>query len=91
MSKEKTNITFKLVSERICIITTKTSDNIKCYLISAYTLTSENIKRNLGETRILYEQLSSLVNSIIQSDKLVIGKVANATTKLKVLERKTNL
>ena len=81
---ENTNVTFNPVSERICIITTNTSENIKCHLVSAYAPTIENTIRNPDETRIFYEQLWSLIKSIKQKDDLRIGGDFNAKTKLQV-------
>ena len=46
ITTENTNVTFNPVSERICIITTNTSENIKCHFISAYAPTLENTVRN---------------------------------------------
>ena len=46
ITTENTNVTFNPVSERIYIITRDTSENIKCYLISAYASTLENTVRN---------------------------------------------
>ena len=54
----------------MCIIATKTSE---CYLISACPPTLEKTMRNPNKTRIYYEQLSSLINSITQGGALVIG------------------
>ena len=85
---ENTNVTFNPVSERICIITTNTIENIKFHLISTYAPTLENTVRNPDETRIFYEQLSSL-NSIKQRDALVIGGDVNAKTKLQVSDMET--
>ena len=45
ITSDSTNVTFNLVSEQIYIITTKTSDNIKCHLVSAYAPTLENTIR----------------------------------------------
>ena len=73
ITTKNTNVTFNPVSERICIITTNTSENIKYYLISAYASTLENTVRIPDETHIFYEQLSSLINSIKQRDALIIG------------------
>ena len=50
ITTQNTNVTFNPVSERICIITTNTSENIKCHLISAYAPTLENTVRNPDET-----------------------------------------
>ena len=86
ITTQNTNVTFNPVSERICIITTNTSENIKCHLISAYAPTLENTVRNPDETHIFYEQLSSLINSIKQRDALIIGGDFNAKTKLQVSE-----
>ena len=36
ITTENTNVTFNPVSERICIITTNTRENVKSHLISAY-------------------------------------------------------
>ena len=80
ITTENTKVTFNLVSERICIITTNTSENIRCHLISAYAPTLENTVRNPDETRILYEHLSSLINSIKQRDALITGGDFNAKT-----------
>ena len=93
ITTENTNVTFNPVSERICIITTNTSENIKCHLISAYAPTLENTVRNPDETRIFYEQLSSLINSIKQRDALIIiiGGDFNAKTKLQVSEMENQL
>ena len=63
ITAENTNVNFNPVSERICIITTNTNENTKCYLISAYAPALENTVRNPDETHIFYEQLSSLINS----------------------------
>ena len=60
ITEENTNVIFNPVSEWICIITTKTSDNIKCHLISAYPQILENTVRNPDEARVFYEQLMSL-------------------------------
>ena len=60
------NVTFNPVSERKCIITTNTSENIKSHLRSTYTPTLENTVSNLDETHISSEQLSSLIISIKQ-------------------------
>ena len=86
ITTENTNITFNPASERICIITTNTSENIKCHLIRAYAPTLENTVRNPDETHIFYEQLSSLINSIKQRGALIIGRDFNAKTKLQVSE-----
>ena len=80
ITTENTKVTFNLVSERICIITTNTSENIRCHLISAYAPTLENTVRNPDETRIFYEHLSSLINSIKQRDALITGGDFNAKT-----------
>ena len=85
------NVTFNPVSERICIITTNTSENIKCHLISAYAPTLENSVRSPDETCIFYEKLSSLINSIKQRDALIIGGDFNAKTKLQVPEMENQL
>ena len=87
ITTENTNVTFNAVSERICIISTNTNENIKCHLISAYAPTLENIVKNPDETRIFYEQLSSLMNSIKQRDTLIIGGDFNAKIKLQVSEK----
>ena len=47
ITAENTNATFKPVLEQVCLITTKTSDNIKCYMTSAYVPKYENTIRNL--------------------------------------------
>ena len=60
ITEENTNVIFNPVSEWICIITTKTSDDIKCHLISAYAQILENTGRNPDEARVFYEQLISL-------------------------------
>ena len=91
ITTENTNVTFNPVSERICIITTNTSENIKCHLISAYAPTLENTVRNPDETRIFYEQLLSLKNSIKQRDVLIIGGDFNAKTKLQVSDIENQL
>ena len=91
ITTENTNVTFNPVSKRICIITINTSENIKSHLISAYAPTLENTMRSPEETRIFYEQLSSLINSIKQSDILIIGGDFNAKTKLQVSEMEINL
>ena len=91
ITTENTNVTFNPVSERICIITINTSENVKSHLISAYAPTLENTVRNPDDTRIFYEQLSSLINSIKQSDVIVIGGDFNAKTKLQVSEMEINL
>ena len=67
-------------------ITTNTSENVKSHLIIAYAPTLENTVRNPDETRIFYEQLSSLINSIKQRDVLIIVGDFNAKTKLQVSE-----
>ena len=90
ITTENTNVTFNLVSKRICIITTNTSENIKCHLISANAPTLENTVRN-PETCIFYEQLSSLVNSIKQRDARIIGGDFNAKTKVQVSEMEKQL
>ena len=64
ITAESTNVTFNPLSERICIITTKTSDNIKCRVTSTYAPPLQNTMRNPDERHISYEQLSSLINSI---------------------------
>ena len=69
---------FYHISERVCIITRKTSDNIKCHVVSAYAPTLEKAMRNPDETRIFYEQLLSLINSIKQKDAFIIGGDFNA-------------
>ena len=74
ITTENTNVTFNPVSERICIITTNTFENIKCHLISAYAPTLENTVRNLVAR--------SLINSIKQRDALIIGGNFNVKTKL---------
>ena len=91
ITTENTNVTFNPVSKRICIITINISENIKSHLISAYAPTLENTVRSPEETRIFYEQLSSLINSIKQSDILIIGGDFNAKTKLQVSEMEINL
>ena len=92
ITTENTNVTFNPVSKRICIITINTSENIKSHLISAYAPTTlENTVRSPEETHIFYEQLSSLINSIKQSDILIIGGDFNAKTKLQVSEMEINL
>ena len=73
------------------MIRINTSANVKSHLISAYTPTLENTVRNPEDTRIFYEQLSSLINSIKQSDVLIIGGDFNAKTKLQVSEMEMNL
>ena len=83
--------TFTPISERICIVTTNAGENIKCHLISAYAPTSENTARDPDETRIFYEQLSSLINSIKQRDALIIEGDFNAKTKLRVSEMENQL
>ena len=88
---ENTNVTFSPVSERICMITANTSENIKCHLISAYAPTLENTVRNPDETRIFYEQLLSLINSMKQRDALIIGGDFNAKTELQVSEMENQL
>ena len=67
-------------------ITTNASENVKSHLIIAYAPTLENTVRNPDETRIFYEQLSSLINSIKQRDVLIIVGDFNAKTKLQVSE-----
>ena len=91
ITTENTNGTFNPVSEHICIITTNTSENIKCHLISAYAPTLENTVRNPDETHIFYEQLSALINSIKQRDALIIGGDFNVKTKLQVSEMENQL
>ena len=59
--------------------------------MSAYAPTLENTVRNPDETRIFYEQLSSLINSIKQRDALIIGREFNAKTKLQVSEMENEL
>ena len=65
----------------------KTSDNAKCYPISAYALTLENTMRNPNETRIFYEQLSSLINSIKRRNALITGGDFNSKTELEVTDQ----
>ena len=91
ITTKNTNVTFNLVSERICIITTNTSEKVKSHVISAYAPTLENTARNPDETRIFYEQLSTLINSIKQRDVLIIGGEFNAKTKLQVSELENQL
>ena len=91
ITTENTKVTFNPVSERICIITANTSENIKCHLISAYAPTLEKTGRNPDETHIFYEQLSPLINSIKQRDALIIGGDFNAKTKLQVSEMENQL
>ena len=57
---------------------------------SAYAPTLENTVRNPDETRIFYEQLLSLINSIKQRDALIIGDFT-ARTKLRVPEMENQL
>ena len=85
ITTENTKVTFNLVSERICIITTNTSENIRCHLICAYAPTLENTVRNPDETRIFYEHLSSLINSIKQRDALITGGDFNAKTLIAIV------
>ena len=91
ITTENTNVTFNPISKRICIITKNTSENIKCHLISAYAPALENAVRNPDETRIFYQQLSSLTNSFKQRDALIIGGDFNAKTKLQVSEKENQL
>ena len=88
---ENTNVTFNPVSESICIITTNTTENIKCHLISAYAPTLKNAARNPDKIRIFYEQLLSLINSIKQRDALIIGGDFNTKTRLQVSEMESQL
>ena len=83
-SRPWSHVTFNPVSERIYMITTKTSYNI-CHLRSVYLLTLENTMSNPDETRIFYEKFLSLINSIKQRDALIIRGDFNAKTKLQVL------
>ena len=46
ITTESTNVTFNLVSKHICTVTTKTSDTIKCHLLSAYAPTLKKKKKN---------------------------------------------
>lgn len=55
IAADSTDVTFNFLSERICIIVTKISNNIKCYLISTYTPTLDNTMRNSDETCIFYK------------------------------------
>ena len=72
-------------------ITANTSEKIKSHVISAYAPTSENTARNPDKTRIFYEQLSTLINSIKQRDALINGGDFNAKTKLQVPELENQL
>ena len=47
--------------------------------------------RNPDETRIFYEQLPLLINSVKQRDALIIGGDINAKTELQVSEMKNQL
>ena len=91
ITTENANVTFNPVSERIFIITTNTSENIKYHLISTCAPILENTVGNLDETRIFYEELSSLINSMKQRDALIIGWDFNAKTKLQVSEMENQL
>ena len=91
ITTENTNVTFNPVSEHICIITTNTSENIKCYLISTYTQTLGNTVRNPDEAHNFYEQLSSLITSIKQRDALTTGGDFSEKTKLQVSEMENQL
>ena len=52
ITTENKNVTFNPASERICIITANTSENVKSHLISAFAPTLENTARNPDETHI---------------------------------------
>ena len=71
ITTENTNVTFNPVSERICIITTNTRENVKSHFISAYAPILEKTVRNPDETCIFHEQILSLINSIKQRDALL--------------------
>ena len=91
ITTENTNGTCNPVWEHICIITIKTSENIKWQLTSAYAPTLENTVKNSDETCIFYEKLSSLINSIKQRDAFIIGGDFNSKTKLQVSETENQL
>ena len=69
----------------------KYAKNVKSHLISTYAPTLENTVRHPDETRIFFEQLSSLINSIKQKGVLIIGGDFNAKTKLQVSEMENQL
>ena len=77
-----TKITFKPISERICLVTAKIDNSQKINIISTYAPTLENTQKKPEETQNFYNKLSSVIKMTKNRDALIIGGDFNAKTKL---------
>ena len=87
ITNKSTNISFKDISDRICVATVKTKNKFKYHVISAYAPTLESTVKRPEDTKNFYDQLTSIVNKFNKRDAIIIGGDFNAKTKLPNHER----
>ena len=84
--KDSTKISFKPISERICIAQIK-QNNEKMNIMSVYSPTEEETVKKPESTNSFYNRINSVINGINKRDNLIIGGDFNARTKIPVEER----
>ena len=77
------NVTFKSVSERICMMKVKPNNNVITNIISAYALTLETTLKTPEVKRHFYEKLSSIIKTFKTREAVIIGGDFNAKTNSK--------
>lgn len=71
---------FKIISNRICIATTKLPSNRKLHFICAYAPTLSNSEKNPQTRQEFYDQLESAITEISNRDILIVAGDFNAKT-----------
>ena len=73
-----TNVTFKAISDRICVLRTKLSDNYTLTLINAYAPTLPVSEDNPKLREEFYDELEAVVRRVSNRDYLLIAGDFNA-------------
>ena len=78
----KAEVTFKLISQRISILTTTIKKRKYCF-ISAYAPTNESTVKDPEKTQTFYEQLSDIIRKINRNVLIITGGDFNVKTKMR--------
>ena len=78
--KDSIKISFKPISERICIAQIKNGDS-KLNLMSVYSPTNDETVKKPDQTDMFYNKINSVINGINKRDTFIIGGDFNARTK----------
>ena len=78
--RKGTNVTFRAISDRVCLMKIKATDNYTMSIINAYAPTLPVSESNPEVRESFYDELESVVRSVSNRDYMIIAGDFNAKT-----------